>query len=370
VFRSLKSKLLVGVILLVISSGALISVLVIQRYSRSLHDALSSQVKHLADAFALQVTDMVLTNDLVALQNTLDHQREGNPSISYLFIVKDGEILAHTFPGGVPVDLLSANEPLASGLLHLQEIKSTKGGHYLDAAVPIFEGKAGILRLGYSEEHYREQVTGLRIHMAVFTLAVLLFALTGSLLFVRRITGPLTKLARAAQRVDEGEMAVRVEVEGQDEVGALAAAFNRMLSNLQAYTHRLEEQTMELERSHHQTRTFCGIVQEIGALQRLNEIGSYLINKFRPILECGRMALIMINDPRDALFIVKEKQIIHLKEPGSVKRFSAILEEIDAEERSSLTSNPGLMMPLMTEVLQFAAVRKPRVRGTGDRLSH
>ena len=339
-----------------ISSGILISLLVTHHYSRGLHDALSSQVEHLANAFSLQVADMVLTNDLVALQNTLDHQCQGNPSLSYVFIVKDGRILAHTFPGGVPVDLLAANEPLAGGLLHLRQIASTKGEYYLDVAVPIFEGKAGILRLGYSEKHYREQVAGLRMEMAVFTLGVLLLALAGSLLFVRRITGPLTKLVHAAQGVDEGRMDVRVEVEGQDEVAALAGAFNHMLSSLHAYTSRLEEQTMELERAHHQTRTFCGIVQEIGALQTLKEIGAQLVGKFRPILECGQMAFLLINDTCDTLFIVNEKQAITLKEPGPVQSFSAILEELNAREKPYLSNNPGIMTPFVSEVLQITAV--------------
>jgi HAMP domain-containing protein len=225
--RSLKSKLVIGVSLLVISSGAIISLLVTDRYSRGLHEALSSQVKHLGDALALQVTDMVLTNDLVGLQKTLDHQVRSNPSLSYLFIMKNGEILAHTFADGVPAGLLSANEPHA-GLVHLQAIASTKGEHYLDAATPIFEGKAGILRLGYSEKDYRQQIGALRIHMALFTLGVLLLFLAGGLLFVRHITGPLTKLARAAERVDQGDMDVRVKVKGQDEVAALARAFRHI----------------------------------------------------------------------------------------------------------------------------------------------
>jgi transcriptional regulator with GAF, ATPase, and Fis domain len=354
--RSLKGKLLAGVALLVISSGILISLLVTHRYSLSLHDALSSQVQHLANAFSLQVADMVLTNDLVALQSTLDHQVQANPSLSYLFIVKEGQVLAHTFPGGVPVDLLTANEPLAAGLLNLREIASTKGESYLDAAAPIFEGKAGVLRLGYSEKHYREQVAGLRIEMAAFTLGVFLLALAGSLVFVRRITDPLTKLVRAAEGVDEGKLDVRVEVQGQDEVAALAGAFNHMLSSLEVYTNRLEEQTMELERSHHQTRTFCGIVQEIGALQTLKEIGSYLAGKFRPILECGQMAFILINDTRDALFIVSEKQTINLKEPGPVQSFSAILDELNGQYRPDLTKDMGLITPFVSEVLQLAAV--------------
>lgn len=354
--RSLKSKLLVGVAVLVITSGVIISLLVTHRYSVSLHDALSSQVEHLANAFSLQIADMVLTNDLVALQSTLDHQVQANASLSYLFIVKEGQVLAHTFPSGVPVDLLSANEPIAGGLPHLREIESTTGEHYMDAAVPIFEGKAGALRLGYSENHYRQQVAFLRMEMAMFTLGVLLLALAGSLVFVRRITDPLMKLVRAAEGVDEGKLEVRVEVQGQDEVAALAGAFNHMLSSLQSYTGRLEEQTMELKRSHHQTRTFCGIVQEIGALQTLKEIGSYLAGQFRPILECGQMAFLLINDTRDALFIVNERQTINLKEQGPVQSFSAILDQLNVGESPGVTADSSLIMSLVSEVLQMGSV--------------
>lgn len=340
-----------------ISSGILISLLVTHRYSRSLFDSLSSQVEYLGRSVALQVADTVLINDLVALQNTLDHQSHGNPSLAYLFIVKDEHVLAHTFRGGVPVDLLNANKPLSAEQSHLQQIASTKGQYYLDVAVPIFEGKAGTLRLGYSEKPYREEVAKLRMRMALFTLAILLLALAGSLFFVRRITGPLAKLAGAANSVDRGEPHVSVEVEGKDEVAVLATAFNHMVSSLQTYTTRLEEQATELERAHHQTRTFCGIVQEIGALQTLQEMGAYLIKKFNPILECSRMAFVMINDTHDALFIVTERQAIELKESGPVQTFSSILDGLQEQEKPCATGCSGLMASLTSEILQFEAPR-------------
>ncbi len=63
--RSLKSKLLVGVSALVICSGLLISLLVTDRYSRSLSESMSAQAEYLTHAVALQAADLVLINDLV-----------------------------------------------------------------------------------------------------------------------------------------------------------------------------------------------------------------------------------------------------------------------------------------------------------------
>ncbi|MCG6533809.1 MAG: HAMP domain-containing protein, partial [Syntrophales bacterium LBB04] len=286
--QSLKSKLLIGVAALVIGSGVLISLLVTQRYSRSLSEALAAQAEYLTHAVALEAADLILINDQVALQKMLDHQLRSNPSLSYLFVLKDGKVLAHTFQNGVPVDLFTANEPESETDPHLQEIASKTGDYYLDMALPIFEGKAGILRLGFSEKPYRQQVNKLWMHMALLSLGILLLALAVGLFFIKRITDPLTELAQTADKVDRGELEARVNIRGHDEVATLATSFNNMVSSLQTYTRRLEDKTMELERAHHQTRTFCGIVQGIGALHNLKEIGGHLLKQYQTIVKCGQ----------------------------------------------------------------------------------
>jgi HAMP domain-containing protein len=230
--RSLKSKLLLVVCTLVIASGLLISLLVAQRYSNSLLEAMTAQGENLAHAIALEAADKILINDLVALQKMLSHQMRSNPSIAYLFIQKEHQILAHTFPKGVPVELLDANDLSSGNDFSFQKIASTNGENYLDIAWPVFEGKAGVLRFGFSETPYRRQVVRLWLHMSGATFVILLLALTASLLFVRRITRPLSELARATEKIDEGEMAVRVRVRSQDEVGRLAASFNQMVSRM------------------------------------------------------------------------------------------------------------------------------------------
>jgi two-component system response regulator HydG len=355
--RSLKSKLLAGVSLLVISSGVIISILVTHRYSENLFESLAAQAQYLTHAVSLQAADMVLTNDRLALQKMLEHQLRSNPSLSYLFVLKDGQVLAHTFPAGLPVDLITANEPNArEPALHLQEIASETGEYFLDMALPIFDGKAGTLRLGFSEKPYREQVRRLWVQMALFTVAVLALAVTGCLLFVRRITGPLTRLAEAVDRVDRGEMDVRVQVHGEDEVAALAGSFNSMLANLKGYTERLKEQAQELERAHQQTRTLCGLVQDIGALQTLREVGGYLIERSKPILECSGLAFALISDARDTLFVVTDNQTLDTREPEPLEAFCRLLEKLQGQPSSTGTGQSGSVEPSLAELIRFSSL--------------
>jgi len=287
--KSLKSKLLLPVCALVITSGLLICILVSQRYGRSLLETMSAQAENVAHAVALEAVDKILVNDLVSLQKMLDHHVRSHPEISYLFINRNGEVIAHSFPRGIPAGLLDANPISPGAARHFQKIASTTGEHYLDIAWPIFQGKAGLLRVGFSETPYRQQMTKLWLQMSGLTFAILLFAVAGSLLFVRRITRPLAELAEATQKVDRGETGVRVQVKGEDEVGKLAVSFNHMITRVEEYTRQLEEQTMELERAHHRARTFCGIVQEVGALRSLDEIGAHLIKTLEGILKCGKV---------------------------------------------------------------------------------
>jgi methyl-accepting chemotaxis protein len=305
VLKSLKGKLLVAVSALVIGSGILISVLVTQRYTESLLEAITHQAESLAQAVALEATEKILINDRVALQKMLDHQMKSNPSLAYLFIFREGHILAHTFTKGVPVDLINANNPSSADEGRLQEIASKDGERYLDIAWPVFSGRAGVLRLGFSQKPFRSQVRHLWLQMSLITLGILLLALAGSLVFVKRITRPLAALAQATREIDKGDLDIKVRVTGNDEVAALASSFNQMISRINHYTTRLENQARELERSHNQTRTWCEIATEIGSLPTLHEIGPALIKRFQDILVCRDMALLILNEERQALFVLE-----------------------------------------------------------------
>jgi transcriptional regulator with GAF, ATPase, and Fis domain len=338
--QSLKSKLLLAVSLLVIGSGLLISILVTQRYSNSLIQSMSAQAENLAHAVELDATDKILTNDLVALQKLLDYKIRSNPMVAYLFVIRDKQVLAHTFSQGIPLELLEANQAVLDNYGNYQKIVSTAGEHYLDVAWPIFSGKAGLLRLGIYEKPYRDQVVQLWVQMTGLTLAILLLALAGSLLFIKRITGPLAILARAAEKIDEGNLDVKVKLKSHDEVGKLTVSFNHMVARIKDYTLRLKEKTTELDRAHRQTHTSFTIAQEIGALTNLRDVCRYLIKELQGIVTCKDMSLLIFSSNRENIFLQSENESFILdkasfqKADGLLSRVKK-MEFVDADPSST-----------------------------------
>jgi len=66
------------------------------------------------------------------------------------------------------------------------------------------------------------------------TLAGLSMLVAGSLVIARSITGPVSRLAEAARRVQEGDYKRHVELDQKDEIGDLAVTFNHMLDGIES----------------------------------------------------------------------------------------------------------------------------------------
>ena len=327
--RNLKTRLLLAVSLLVIGSGALIALVVTDRYSRSLMETLRAQSENMAHAVALEAADKILINDRIALQKTLDHHLHSHPSVAYLFVQQGGEILAHTFEKGVPEGLVGANRPGPGGEAGFQKIAAATGERYLDISSPVFEGKAGILRMGFSEEVHSQKMTRFWWQMSAMTFGILLTALAATLFFVRRVTRPVSLLVEATQLVDGGDLDVQVKVGGEDELAGLAASFNQMVARVRESTRRLRDQARELERTHEQSRTFCEVVQEVGSLRNLDEIGAFLIRRFRRSLKCSDMVLWIFGGARNPVFVLSQGGARVVSEPDHLAQVFAIVGDGD-----------------------------------------
>ncbi len=72
----------------------------------------------------------------------------------------------------------------------------------------------------------------------------LLVAVLASLWFAARVTRPVVSLAEAARRVAAGDLSAKVDVESSDELGELAASFNRMTEDLM----QQKDRTLQAER--------------------------------------------------------------------------------------------------------------------------
>ena len=307
--QSLKGKLLVAIIGLIVGSGLIISFLATYRYNQALYAAAITHAENLSHQIVLQAADKILINDLVSLQKLIDHHMRSHSSLSYLFILKNGEVLAHSFPDGFPVNLVGVNGTEASGEGSILKIRTESGEDFMDVAHPILEGKAGVLRLGMSEQPLRRQVQGLWLQMAVITAAILGVGVLIGHLFLKRITGPLSELSKAAEDISGGRLDVQVVVSGGDEVSRLSASFNQMASRIKDYTRRLEDKTAEHDRAYQQTRSSFAIVQELGSQVNLHGVCLYLIRRFQEVVACRRMAML--------IFLENKKSVIAVSESGS-----------------------------------------------------
>ncbi|MDQ1239012.1 MAG: two-component system, NtrC family, response regulator HydG, partial [Thermodesulfobacteriota bacterium] len=321
VFRSLKTKLVLTVSALVIAGGISLSFLVSSQYGDSLRDSAQAQAENMAHALALESVDKILTHDLVALQKSLDHQAASNPVLGYLFVVRDGAILAHTFPTGVPIGLLDVNRPLSPDEGNVVKVAGMGGEKFIDIAWPIFSGSAGTLRLGFSEKQLETRVRNLRFTMTLLTLAILLGGVAATILLVRRITKPLQDLSNAARKIEKGSWDIDVSVSGKDEVATLAQSFVTMTTRLKEYTEQLESQKNELQRLHNQTRMFCEIVRDLGAVPNLEEVGRTLISRLREMVPYTEMSLTLLNESRDLFFRISDTGL-------TISRDSRLLDDI------------------------------------------
>ncbi|MFZ7126529.1 MAG: sigma 54-interacting transcriptional regulator [Desulfobacterales bacterium] len=337
----LRHKLLVAVALLVIGSGLVVSVVVSNQYGRSLRDALLLQGRYLCQALSSEAVDKILAGDLVSLKKLLSHHQSINPGIGYLFVVRDGEVLAHTFGNTFPVGLVQANPTTdtAAGGHQVTDIASE--GRYLDFAWPVSEGRAGILRLGLSEDFIHKQVAALWVRMTLITLLVLLVSLVLSLLFVGRITRPLKVLVDAVEKVDADHLDIQTTIDSRDEVGVVAIAFNRMIARLRDYTRRLEAGAAELDRAYAQTRASFDILKKIGGQNSLKEVSTYLVDRFREIVPCTHLALMIFSPGGQSLHVYANHRMEISTRPGAGNLYSALnaLEDITFLRKSDLPDN-------------------------------
>jgi len=282
------------------------------RFSANLLEAAQVRAEAIAKKLALDLTDIIFINDVVAIQKMIEGQIASDAAVTYLFIVKhDRKVLAHTFKDGIPGDLINLNLPKTGTQSQTIKVISETKERFIDVAMPIFDGRAGILRIGLSEAPYRKQVVTMWIQMTLLTLAILGFALVVTNFLISRLLWPLTQLKKAVATIDENSVNTRLDIRGREEVNSLTDAFNGMLDRLKSYMARIQQsnkqlavKNTELDRAHKQLSASLTFSQQIAALSTLNEIGDYIIKTLKSVVQCRNMAIAVLDEKRRALLFI------------------------------------------------------------------
>jgi GAF domain-containing protein/HAMP domain-containing protein len=130
-----------------------------------------------------------------------------------------------------------------------------------------------------TEQYQSEALTTTRatlITNAMIAAVAVLVALLIGLLAARRITHPLRNLANTAEQIAAGNLSLTAKIEREDEIGALAHAFNSMTQQLRNLISDLEERVAErtdkLEKRSTQLRLAAQVARDTSQSSDLNEL--------------------------------------------------------------------------------------------------
>lgn len=244
---SVRAKILGIVLGFIVLLG--VGVMVQSRYAlaATMTAQLEEQSVSVSRDLAARAADPILLNDLLGLHDLLNETLANNPNVRYAFIVDErGQVIAQTFEGGFPLDLLTMNSANADEHHHTALIQ-TDEGFVWDTAVPILDGKIGTARIGLSDDSVQAALSTLT---AQLLLTILFVSATGVLVAVFLtwiLTRPILELVRATQSVAKGDFSPRVPRWADDEIGDLAEAFNAMTEEL-AHTEELRREREALRR--------------------------------------------------------------------------------------------------------------------------
>jgi signal transduction histidine kinase len=269
---SVRTKILGIVLALVLILGAGVTWQVRLTLRDALSHDLQSQGSSISRDVAARSVDLLLVRDLYAVHQLLQDTLVNNDDVRYAFIVSpQGEILAHTFGDRFPTALIGTNSVSASERFHLQQLETDEGVVW-DFAVPIFDGQAGIARVGLSENALRATLGSVTGQLLLTTIAVSLVGVAAAIFLTWLITRPVLSLVEVTKAVSRGDLSRQAPHWANDEIGLLSTSFNAMITDLADSRAESDAYNAELIRRNRELAALNIVAQAVSQQQDLHQM--------------------------------------------------------------------------------------------------
>ena len=251
--RSLRSKLLIGTILVIVLVMTAVMAVVDHHERAGIISEMERRGEALARSLAAISYGPLLLYHFSALEQNVVRMAAEHDVVYAVVLDADGKVAAHSrYPERVGLLLHGAAAERAADTLEplTQETVTNAGEAVYDFAVPVVvDGrKWGTVRLGLSKQRMEAELQRTRLELGALTLVALLFGSAAAALLARRLARPVQQLAEGAAAISRGELRQRIEPSTEDEIGRLAAAFNHMAAELLQQRTALEEAHAGLRR--------------------------------------------------------------------------------------------------------------------------
>ncbi len=231
--------MLIGVVVLITGFS-----IIVVRFStnETLSYQLDERVKSIGSDVAARSADLMLTNNIYALQKLVSDTVEHNKDIEYVLILDEyDKVIVHNYDDYFPsAELILANNVNSHEDNQLVML-DTEAGVIRDVAVPVVKGLGGTVRVGLRSTYLDEALMTITVEMIVTMLVVLALAVFIVLILTRLIVAPINKLVNLTEKVAQSDFSARISTYPNDEIGKLTESFNIMLDDLERTEKEREE---------------------------------------------------------------------------------------------------------------------------------
>jgi two-component system sensor histidine kinase VicK len=225
----LRSKILFGIAGVVVLFGLTVMIFAKTVLYQNLLEKLEKRGISIARHMAANSIDPVLTEKYFELSLMAKDFMKSEEDVAYIFVLdRTGKVLAHTFDNGFPVELKEVNRAGSGQKYSVQRILTEKED-LIDIAVPLLNGEAGVVHVGFSERNIRQEINSIIKLISWMVLAVSIIGVIIAIFLSRLIAKPLSTLTAVAEAVGGGDFEQRVVVHSNDEIGRLGKSFNAMV---------------------------------------------------------------------------------------------------------------------------------------------
>ncbi|RME85307.1 MAG: HAMP domain-containing protein [Caldilineae bacterium] len=233
---SIRTKILVLVLAMGIVPGLLITMQTRRMVIGSLRHQLQQQGMSVAREVGARCADLVMCNDVETLNAILEDAWLYNRDLRYILILDaEGRVLASSLgPDFEEAYIISFGDYLRSDTTaYRQRLVNAGSEAILETTAPILGGAAGEIRVGLGEASMWQTVNTLTRQLVVVFVMITLVGVAAAFGLTWWLTRPVLALADAAAAAEQGDYSRRVEMTANDEIGALAAAFNALIEEVQ-----------------------------------------------------------------------------------------------------------------------------------------